>query len=169
MSGMSRTARMALLASLALNIVLVVALLIAAPWSHAHREGSRAAGTPVSFRIDRSSCPARSACTGTQATLDEALQSHREAMRARLGALFDARRDVRAAIVADRSTAPCSCRIRAAAQRRNRHRKRSPGAARDVLVQTTAAERQRLAELSRVGRRHRDGERKPDRDAPTQR
>lgn len=172
MSGMSRTARMALLASLALNIVLVVALLIAAPWSHAHREGSRGGRHAGVFPGLIDPRALREALAPEhQAALDEALQSHREAMRARLGALFDARRDVRAAIVADpfdRAVLDAAFeRLRSAETATANEAQALLG---DVLVQTTAAERQRLAELMpRRPGRHRDGERKPDRDAPTQR
>lgn len=167
MSGMSRTARVLLLASLALNIVLGVALLIAAQWSDSPRDGSRGRhGGVFPGLIDPRALRAALA-PERQDALDAVLQTHREAMRTHLGALFEARRDVRAAIVADpfdRAALDAAfARLRDAETATANEAQALLG---DVLVQTTAAERQRLADLMpRRPGRHRDS----DRNTPRQR
>lgn len=171
MSGMSRTARVLLLASLALNVILAVALLIAAPWSESPRDGSRGRhGGVFPGLIDPRALRAALA-PERQDALDAVLQAHREAMRTHLGALFEARREVRSAIVAD----PFDRAALDAAFERLRHAEaatanEAQALLGDVLVQTTAAERQRLADLMpRRPARHRDNERNDERAAPRQR
>ena len=172
MSGMSRSARVLLLASLALNIVLGVALLIAAPWSDPPRDGMRGRhGGVFPGLIDPR---ALRAALGPerQDALDGILQSHREAMRTHLGALFEARRAVRDAIVAepfDRAALDAAFEDLRSAEAATANEAQALFG--DVLAQTSMAERQRLAELMprRGGGRHRDGERSDDKQDPPRR
>ena len=175
MSGMSRTARVLLLTSLVLNVVLGVALAVAAPWADSQRDGARGRhGGVFPGLIDPRALRAALA-PERQGALDTVLQTHREAMRTHLGALFEARRDVRAAIVADpfdRAALDVAfARLRDAETATANEAQALLG---DVLVQTTAAERQRLADLMpRRSGRHRDNARNDGRsdepDTPRQR
>ena len=170
MSGMSRTARVLLLASLALNVILGVALLVAAPWSDSPRDGSRGRHAGVFPGLIDPRALRAALAPERQDALDAVLQTHREAMRTHLGALFEARRDVRAAIVADpfdRTVLDAAFeRLRTAETATANEAQALLG---DVLVQTTLAERQRLADLMpRRPGRHRDGDRNDERGTPQQ-
>ena len=160
MSGLSRGTRIALLASLALNVVFIVALLMLAPWKDGRddeRRGRHAPAFPALFdpRALRDALPA-----DRHPVLNDALQAHRENMRARLGALFEARRAVRAAILAEpfqREVLDAAfVRLREAEAATANEAQAMLG---DVLESTTVVERKTIAGLMARGGGRRGGER----------
>jgi Spy/CpxP family protein refolding chaperone len=168
-ASLPRAARVLLLLSLALNLAFGAWLWMHAPWRHAPAGMSlRHAPLPslLDLRAFRRSLPPE-----RQAVLDAAFETDRTAMRARLGALFAARRDVRAAIAAepfDRAALDAAfAALRSAEQAAADHAQHRLG---DVLEQLTPAERKQWSELvPRRGERGRGARREralPDEDAP---
>nr|WP_246387896.1 periplasmic heavy metal sensor [Chiayiivirga flava] len=159
---MSRTARIVVLASLALNVLLAVALVLAVRDGERDPPRRHAPALPGMFdpRALRDALPPE-----RRAVVDGALEVHRGAIRARLGDLFDARRGVREAMLAptfDRAALDAAFeRLRTAETATATQAQAMLG---DVLAQTTLQERRVLAErLERRPGRARDGGRERDR------
>lgn len=161
MSGLSRGMRVLVLASLLLNVALVAALVLLVPRLH-DRDGGRHERRPPAFpalfdpRALKQALP-----EARHPALDSALQSHREAIRGRLGALFEARRAVRSAIVAepfDRAALDAAfVQLRDAETATAAEAQAMLG---DVLADSTVAERERVANLMpRRGEHRRGGDR----------
>jgi Spy/CpxP family protein refolding chaperone len=142
---LSRTARVLLLLSIALNVALATALVSYAPWKHGGRDPRHGGPVPglLDLRAFRRSLP-----EARQAIVETAFAAHRDALRPRLGALFAARRAVREAIRAepfDRATLDAAfAALRAAETEAATEAQALLG---DVLVSATPEERRRLAEL----------------------
>lgn len=173
MSGLPRSARLVLLASLALNVVLGIALLMAAPWAERRSDerGRHAPPFPALFdpRALKEALPPE-----RLPVLEAALQQHREGMRAQLGTLFDARRAVRAAIEAepfDRATLDAAFGTLREAEAGTAARAQAMLA--DVLAQSPAEERARIGKLMEIRKwdrrdaRRRDEQRPRDGDGAT--
>lgn len=162
MSGLPRTARFVLLASLALNVILAVALLVAAPWADRRdaNRGRHAPAFPALFdpRALKEALPPE-----RLPALDAALQQHRERMRAQLGALFDARRAVRAAIVAEPfDRAALDAAFAGLRREETATATLAQSMLGDVLAQTTPPERERVAKLMDIRKGRRAGDRRRD-------
>lgn len=164
MSGLSRGMRVLLLASLLLNVALIAALVLLVPRLHEREDGPRERRAPPFPALFDPRALKQALPEARHADLDAALQSHREAIRARIGTLFDARRAVRAAILAepfDRAALDAAfTTLREAEAATAAEAQAMVG---DVLEDSTAAERERVANLmSRRGERRHDGTRRND-------
>jgi hypothetical protein len=93
---LSRSARIVLLLSLALNIALGTMLWMHGPWRDGRDRGSHRA--PPGLHLFDVRALKRSLPAERQKVLDDAIAVHREPMRAALGRLFEARIAVRDAI-----------------------------------------------------------------------
>lgn len=145
MSALSRPLRLLLLASLALNIALGVALIARAPWTGTRHGPHHAAPLPglVDLRALR-----QHLSPGREDVVDAAFAAHRDALRPRLMQLFEARREVRAAIRAEpfeRATLDAAfARLRQAETEVASEAQALLG---DLLEGATPQERERIAEL----------------------
>lgn len=157
MSGLSRGMRVLLLGSLLLNVVLGVALVLLVP--RLHDDGPRGRHVPPLPALFDPRALKEALPEARHGVLEAAMRSHREAIRARIGTLFDARRAVRAAIVAepfDRDALDAAfARLREAETATAEEAQAMLG---DVLSQSDVAERKRLADLMpRRGGHRREG------------
>lgn len=162
MSGLSRGMRVLVLASLLLNVALIAALVLLVPRLHDHGDGPRERRAPPFPALFDPRALKQALPQARHADLDAALQTHRDAIRARIGTLFDSRRAVRAAIIAepfDRAALDAAfARLREAEAATATEAQAMLG---DVLADSTVAERKRVANLmSRRGEHRRDGERR---------
>jgi Spy/CpxP family protein refolding chaperone len=168
----SRTARVALLISLALNVALLAVLWMHAPWNddRSERRGGHRSG-PIQQLFDVRALK-RSLPPERQQVINQAIEGRRDTLRAGLAELFDARREVRTAIQAqpyDRASLESAfSRLRAAEDATAAQAQAMLG---DVLDAITPDERAELAKLiaRRAPRRHDSshGRERPDeRDVP---
>lgn len=162
MSGLSSGMRVLVLASLLLNVALLAALVLLVPRLHDRDDGPRDRRAPPLPALFDPRALKQALPEARHPALDAALRGHREEIRSRLGTLFEARRAVRRAMTAD----PFNRTALDAAFVQLRDAEAATAAEAqamlgDVLADSTAAERERIANLiPRRGEHRRDGERR---------